>query len=228
MKHIFTETEFITLLALAGLTSAYAFERKEEVDDAMLVEALHSLSCRGQIMEKDDGFVPSGAIMEIVEAIRDADHVYLLELPETVKPNRLIYSKAPDGIIVMERSLPPEENNYKVQIVPSLDYIRDILDNELHEMLPPYGPSDMCQEELSGLGDADGMAEEGDEGFDLPLFILRKKELPSDEETVSLSIHMTASDYVIACRNITGIRKYPYTEKKFMELLSAELGGIIR
>lgn len=228
MKYIFTETEFITLLALGGLTSAYAFEREEEADDTMLAEALHSLYRRGQITEKDDGFVPSGAVMEIVEAIRDADHVYLLDLPETVKPQRLIYPKAPDGIIVMERSLPPEEKSYKVQIVPALDYIRDILDNELHEMLPPSGLSDMWQEELSGLWDADGMANDDDEGFDLPLFILRKKELPSDKDTLSLSMHMTASSYVIVCRNIMGVRKYPYTEKKFMELLSAELGGILR
>ena len=228
MKHVFTETEFITLLALGGLTSAYAFERKEEADDAMLAEALHSLYRRGQITEKADGFVPSGTAMEIVEAIRGADHVYLLELPETVKPQRLIYPKGQDGIIVMERSLSTEENSYKVQMVQALDYIRDILDNELHEMLPLLGPSDMWQEESSVLWDADGMADDSDEGFDLPLFILRKKELLSDTETLSLSMHMTASAYVIVCRDITGIRKYPYTEKKFMELLSAELGGFFR
>ena len=91
IKYIFTENEFITLLALSGLTSAYAFRPEKDMEDGELIKALHSLYRRGMITEKESGFDPAGSAEEIVEAIRRAEYVFLMDLPEAETFRRLIY-----------------------------------------------------------------------------------------------------------------------------------------
>ena len=220
IKYIFTENEFITLLALSGLTSAYAFRPEKDMEDGELIKALHSLYRRGMITEKESGFDPAGSAEEIVEAIRRAEYVFLMDLPEAETFRRLIYPVEESRLLVMEKSLPAAENRIKLQLIQTEDFVDELLENELEEIIPKAAAG-LAAEELV----EDVPEEQGADDFDLTVFMLRRKKTLSEEEISSLSLHMTAAAYRIVRQDESGLHGMTFTMKAFAGLLTDELRG---
>ena len=221
IKYIFTENEFITLLALSGLTSAYAFRPEKDMEDGELIEALHSLYRRGMITEKESGFDPVGSAEEIVEAIRRAEYVFLMDLPEAETFRRLIYPVEAGRLLVMEKSHPAAEKRIKLQLIQTEDFVDELLENELEEMISPKAAAGFAAEELV----EDDVPEEQGADFDLTVFMLRRKKTLSEEEISSLSLHMTAAAYRIVRQDESGLHGMTFTMKAFAGLLTDELKG---
>lgn len=221
IKYIFTENEFITLLALSGLTSAYAFRPEKDMEDGELIEALHSLYRRGMITEKESGFDPVGSAEEIVEAIRRAEYVFLMDLPEAETFRRLIYPVEESRLLVMEKSLPAAENRIKLQLIQTEDFVDELLENELEEIIPKAAAGLAAEE----LVEDDVPEEQGADDFDLTVFMLRRKKTLSEEEISSLSLHMTAAAYRIVRQDESGLHGMTFTMKAFAGLLTDELRG---
>lgn len=222
IKYIFTENEFITLLALSGLTSAYAFRPEKDMEDGELIEALHSLYRRGMITEKESGFDPVGSAEEIVEAIRRAEYVFLMDLPEAETFRRLIYPVEAGRLLVMEKSHPAAEKRIKLQLIQTEDFVDELLENELEEMISPKAAAGLAAEELV---EDDVPEEQGADDFDLTVFMLRRKKTLSEEEISSLSLHMTAAAYRIVRQDESGLHGMTFTMKAFAGLLTDELRG---
>lgn len=222
IKYIFTENEFITLLALSGLTSAYAFRPEKDMEDGELIEALHSLYRRGMITEKESGFDPVGSAEEIVEAIRRAEYVFLMDLPEAETFRRLIYPVEAGRLLVMEKSHPAAEKRIKLQLIQTEDFVDELLENELEEMNSPKAAAGFAAEELV---EDDVPEEQGADDFDLTVFMLRRKKTLSEEEISSLSLHMTAAAYRIVRQDESGLHGMTFTMKAFAGLLTDELKG---
>lgn len=221
IKYIFTENEFITLLALSGLTSAYAFRPEKDMEDGELIKALHSLYRRGMITEKESGFDPAGSAEEIVEAIRRAEYVFLMDLPEAETFRRLIYPVEESRLLVMEKSLPAAENRIKLQLIQTEDFVDELLENELEEIIPKAAAGLAAEE----LVEDDVPEEQGADDFDLTVFMLRRKKTLSEEEISSLSLHMTAAAYRIVRQDESGLHGMTFTMKAFAGLLTDELRG---
>ena len=221
IKYIFTENEFITLLALSGLTSAYAFRPEKDMEDGELIKALHSLYRRGMITEKESGFDPAGSAEEIVEAIRRAEYVFLMDLPEAETFRRLIYPVEESRLLVMEKSLPAAENRIKLQLIQTEDFVDELLENELEEIIPKAAAGLAAEE----LVEDDVPEEQGADDFDLTVFMLRRKKTLSEEEISSLSLHMTAAAYRIVRQDDSGLHGMTFTMKAFAGLLTDELRG---
>ena len=221
IKYIFTENEFITLLALSGLTSAYAFRPEKDMEDGELIKALHSLYRRGMITEKESGFDPAGSAEEIVEAIRRAEYVFLMDLPEAETFRRLIYPVEESRLLVMEKSLPAAENRIKLQLIQTEDFVDELLENELEEIIPKAAAGLAAEE----LVEDDVPEEQGADDFDLTVFMLRRKKTLSEEEISSLPLHMTAAAYRIVRQDESGLHGMTFTMKAFAGLLTDELRG---
>lgn len=222
MKYIFTENEFITLLALSGLTFAYAFLPEGDMRDEELVEAIHALYRREMITEKESGFCPAGPAEEIVDAIRRAEYVFLMDLPEAEAPRRLIYPLKAGRLLVLEKSLPAAENRIKLQLVQAEDFVNELMENDLEEMISPKAAAGLTAEEPM---EDNSPEEQGPDDFDLTVFMLHRKKTSSEEEISSLSLHMTATAYRIVWQDESGLRWTPFTMKTFAECLMDELRG---
>lgn len=212
MRYILTENEFVTLLALGGLTCAYSVQLKDDIDDDDLVEAIYALYQRGWVVPQQETLVLSPLAEEIVGAMGRGDHVFVLSIPDTSSRQRLIYAAGPQRVLILEQVIAAGENTIQLQLRDIKELADEIGEDDLEAVIPEnvrVKSSDPEAEELSG--------------FDMVVFSLERRDLSQDTVSVALRIHMTASAYLLV---ETGREKdvtCPFSLSVFKELFQQML-----
>ena len=62
MKYIFTEEQFLALLAVGNIERLYSFKMIDDMEDEALIDAVHSLYGRKWLQEREDRLVPCPAL----------------------------------------------------------------------------------------------------------------------------------------------------------------------
>lgn len=129
MKYIFTETQFMTLLALSGQRELYLFDRDADVDDVEIVQSVVELYQMGCVKEQQGSLVLEDAYRDIVAVMAETE--YVVEINQTAGNlcQQLLYPGKKGRLAVLEKKRTSGAAIIKIQDTDMDYYIYDLLQN---------------------------------------------------------------------------------------------------
>lgn len=218
MEYIFTEDEFVTLVALAGIKSLYSFELNRDQKDTHIISSVHSLYKSGFAEEKEGRMVPSRELSEILKVMTTADHAVKISVPVEARPIRLIYCAQGNEVVVLERCLSEVENILKLEKIPVNELIYDLIQNEISDYISHDKDND--NELIERMRE---LELEEDDTIET-VFKLERCNITTGRTTSVTSLNTTAVFARIVTEAGDDIKNELYTDEKLEQLLFEILG----
>lgn len=102
MKLIFTEEQFITLLALAGIKKLYLFSFKENPNAQEIIQALAELYRSGCLEEENGRFVLTAPCKEMAGKMGEAKKIVQIDFAEGEPCQHFLYPDDHGGAVIVE------------------------------------------------------------------------------------------------------------------------------
>lgn len=129
MKYIFTEEQFVVILALAGVSECRLFCSESEIGDEEIIRALVELYRTGRITMSEEKPAPAKEMQDILGRIGRAELVVSLDFADRDFSQHLIYAAGKRDCVILEKGWLFKKPVVKLWIEDAGYYIRDLIEN---------------------------------------------------------------------------------------------------
>lgn len=220
MKYIFTENQFITLLALTGKKKIVMFTQSQRLQDSDIIHAVADLYRMKTVLWDHEKLILSNEICEAIRIMEQSNYVIKIIFAAGTGLHHLIYPAGQGNLVILEKQIIFEQPIIKLWITDIGYYLQDIIKN------------DMFPEDLTA---------DRDEAESLEAMALEETVMEYDQKDILLTARRVSTknaetDQVINvfCRDIfkwihvyggSGDYYHLYSQEELGELLLMEIRG---
>lgn len=220
MKYIFSEEQFMTLLALAGEKKLYLFYQKENISDSAIIYAIAGLYHMGRLIRSKDRFVLSKELMDIVQAMGRSKYIIKLKFADREHSEHLVYALGHGKLAVLENGLSAGAPSVKLWHTDMNYYVYDMFENDMM-------PEDLTGGRKEAMDLEDIALQEVPESYSNKEVLLQMKRMRAEDGKTEHTIDVFVSAIFKWIHVYGGGDEYYhiYSQEELVDLLLSEIKG---
>lgn len=220
MKYIFSEEQFMTLLALAGENNLYLFHQKKDISDSAIIYAVAGLYRMGRLTQSHDRFVPSEELKDIIQAMGQSSYIIMLKFADREFSQHLVYPLEQGKLAVLENGIFAGVPTLKLWHTDINYYVHDLFENDMM-------PKDLTAGRMDAMDLEDMALQEVPESYDNTEILLQVKRLKAENGETDNVIDVFFSAIFKWIHVYGGNDEYYhiYSQEEFADLLLSEIKG---
>ena len=220
MKYIFSEEQFMTLLALAVEKNLYLFYQKEDISDSAIIYAVAGLYRMGRLIQFQDKLIPSDALRDIIEAMGRAKYIVKLRFADREHSEHLVYALGHGKLAVLENGLSAGTPAVKLWHTDMNYYVHDLFENDMM-------PEDLTGSRIEAIDLEDMALQEVPESYDDMEVLLQVKRMRAEDGKTEqvIDVFFSAIFKWIHVYGSSDEYYHIYSQEELTDLLLSEIKG---